>query len=617
MKSISSLLFPSKSTTFKILFFSAVITIIFSFRFLNCLPFSAYTREFNPETVATLLSYLIYSEENWTFPIGQIKSLAFPFESANIGNVGSIPLFAIFFKLISPVTGPIDYAVIIDIFTCFIAAFTTQKILVRLGIQNPVMLALGGFLVGTSFVLLNRSIWMQPYCVVSVAIYLVWFIALLNSLEKKYSLFSKGGLSLVMLFPIAILLDGYAFVAIYLGTSFLLFIEFHESLFSAKAESWRPFLNLIMVLFLAFILSNAALFIVGMYPPPRIEEAFTSYDFGMGGRYHVADLFSIIIPQNNVKFLSVPQSLPGKLSFPFTTDLLSDGQYEGISYIGTAMIFVWLYVIFKRINSKFIQFIKFKSTNYQYKTLSPWSKVSLACCFIFILSLGYELHVAGLSFTDFTLMPAAWLADRVPSLYNIRATGRLAICFTLFLTIEGIRQLSNYLKIDQYNNFRSSLSAYSFVFVIMLIQILEIYPHLKPIQAVKLDSIGGVYSPSDITRIKAIGKDRETVLMAPSVSSSSVEWESEAYGFVYYSKLKSNLYYLARNKRSEFLKIQSDIFMIENGNWQALMHEYGNNTLILIPDKLPSNIRAKVQDDFIEEKIGNVFVWHLKNSHKL
>ena len=52
----------------------------------------------------------------------------------------------------------------------------------------------------------------------------------------------------------------------------------------------------------------------------------------------------------------------------------------------------------------------------------------------FIFSLGYELHIFGKAFPNFNLMPAAWLSDRFPILYNIRATNRLAVLFSLFIS---------------------------------------------------------------------------------------------------------------------------------------------------------------------------------------
>ncbi|HJZ12276.1 MAG TPA: hypothetical protein VJ521_09005 [Acidobacteriota bacterium] len=60
------------------------IAALFSIRFLNCLPFSGFTRVFNYETVSTLTSFFIYAREPFSFPLGSIKGLTFPFAYANV-----------------------------------------------------------------------------------------------------------------------------------------------------------------------------------------------------------------------------------------------------------------------------------------------------------------------------------------------------------------------------------------------------------------------------------------------------------------------------------------------------------------------------------------------------
>ena len=74
------------------------VTILFSVRSIDALPFSGFSKTFNQETIATFASFLMFAQEPWSFPIGNIQGLAFPFSDGNIGNVGALPLFAMLFK---------------------------------------------------------------------------------------------------------------------------------------------------------------------------------------------------------------------------------------------------------------------------------------------------------------------------------------------------------------------------------------------------------------------------------------------------------------------------------------------------------------------------------------
>ena len=81
-----------------------------------------------------------------------------------------------------------------------------------------------------------------------------------------------------------------------------------------------------------------------MYPLPTSVGKFTSYDFAMGGRYHVADLFSPIIPIGENHLLSSSLSLFSRSNY-FPTINIANGHYLGLSYIGTSSILLWSFII--------------------------------------------------------------------------------------------------------------------------------------------------------------------------------------------------------------------------------------------------------------------------------
>jgi hypothetical protein len=600
---------------------ACLVTCIFSLHYLHCLPFSGYTREFNYETVATLISFLIYSQEPWSFPLGQIKSLTFPFEDANVGNVGALPLFAISFKALGTVFDyfkTFDYFVLVDLLSCFSTALFSQKILVKLGVNRFWLRALAALLTGSSLLLINRSVWLQPFCIVAGPIFLMWIYTIICFFEQKGTNWLND-VRYAMIFPIAILLDGYTFFGIMLGTGVLLIREFYEAFFGGLKSSRVRFIRLLSLCFIGVTLSYFALFVIGMYPMPKLAHTFTSYDFGMGGRYHVADLFSTFMPQGNRLFGVIPATLGLGSYFPLTTDILSEGQYEGIAYFGTPVLLIAiLYLIFWVVRPASERRPNLK-LHYKLTLLSPWTKIAIGVTGVFVFSLGYELHILGRPFPNFNLMPAAWIADRIPSLFNVRAPGRLASLLSFFLILELFRRVSIWL--DRPSNSwgckRNSLRLtnnqinVSIIFL-ALIHIAEISPFLIPVKAQPLFPIGGVFNKNEIAEIKKISSMHDLVMIAPSVRAADVQWEAEAFSFTYASKLRSNLYYLARTDPKHDQRIARDLQLIESGKWKLLQDEYQQRILIVIPIKMANKLRSLVDQDFEETIVGPVSVWSKK-----
>ena len=597
------------------------VTFIFALHYLKCLPFSGYTRLFNYETVTTLTSYFIYAQEDWSFPLGTIKSLTFPFEDANVGNVGALPLFAIGFKAMGSIFSyfkTFDYVVLVDLLSCFGTALFSQKILLNLGVRRFGLRALAALLTGSSFLLINRSIWLQPFCIVAGPIFLMWMYVTICFFQRK-GFNWLNDLQYAMIFPFAVLLDGYSFFGIIFGTGILLIREFYESYFGGAKSSWTRFIRLLSLCTLGVALSYLSLYLIGMYPLPQFPQNFTSYDFGMGGRYHVADLFSPFLPQGNRLFGVIPWVLGFVTYFPLTTDILSDGQYEGIAYVGTPVLIICLIYLIccvAKLTSNHAQGIR---NRYKLTLLSSWTKIAIGVAGVFSFSLGYELHILGHPFPSFNLMPAAWIADRIPSLFNVRAPGRLASLFSFFLILELFRRISVWLdtrstvlgsKISHFRPTNKQLNVA--ILFLALIHLAEISPFLVPVKAQQLFPLGGVFNEKEIANIKRISADYDLVLLAPSVRAADVKWETEAFSFAYASTLRSNLYYLARTDPKHDQRISRDLLFIESGKWSLLQDEYRERMLIVIPINMANKLRSQVDKDFKETIIGPVSVWSKK-----
>src|SRR4051794_32379373 len=83
------------------------VTAVFSLRWLNCLPFSGYFPALDSvDTLGFMGRFQVFAHEPFSFPLGTIHGLSFPFESAHISR-GAIPLLALLFKAAGQVYAPL------------------------------------------------------------------------------------------------------------------------------------------------------------------------------------------------------------------------------------------------------------------------------------------------------------------------------------------------------------------------------------------------------------------------------------------------------------------------------------------------------------------------------
>lgn len=592
--------------------------LVFGARFVDCLPFSGSTRAFNPETASTLYSFLIYAGEPWSFPIGRIDRLTFPFFDANIGNVGALPLLAIGTKLLGSAWvyfRTFDYFVFTELASSFLTAMFVQHALGMLGIYRFPVRAVGGFLAGTSFLLFTRSEWLQPFCVVAFPIFGAWIVLMLGALRRQ-SWNLRHDFAVLGSFPIAALLDTYALFAIMLGTAVIAAWEL-----VLDASSGRSLAGARGVRFSAYVLggtalSLGALWMIGMYPLPPVPSGFTSYDFGVGGRFHGANLLSLLTPVARGEPGVYPQSsLLVRLGFPFTTERFGRGQYEGVAYVGTALVAAMAGLAAYRFWRRFRPIDPVRDlfgvapSGFFY---SPWGKIGIGTAAVFAFSLGYELTVGGQTYPRFGGMPAAWLSDRFEALYNIRATGRLATLASIFLLIEVLR------RIDQLfvsTNWRAPASLkvegplYALLGSLVLVHAMEIAPFMKPFPSQRAAPIESDWAEPEVARLREISRGQRILMIAPSVWAVETGWVAKAFAAGYHSRLRSNLYYIARTYPEHDRKIARDLERVAEGSWPELEAEYGVPILFAVREPVPNALRDRVSAGYVEDSIGGVSFW--------
>jgi hypothetical protein len=81
---------------------------------------------------------------------------------------------------------------------------------------------------------------------------------------------------------------------------------------------------------------------------------------------------------------------------------------------------------------------------------SPWKKVGIASLCVFIFSLGYELHILGHAFPNFSGMPAAWMLDgeEVAATRQARAEAAQAAQMAAMLE-QGSKAVKNMGGVDE------------------------------------------------------------------------------------------------------------------------------------------------------------------------
>ena len=594
------------------------ITAVFSIRFIFLLPFSSSVRQGNYETAVSKIGFLIYAREDLTFPLGLIKSLTAPFQDANVGNMGAIPLFAVFFKMLAtvfPYFQTFDYFVLLEMLACFFTAFFAIHLMKKLGVSDiPYQVAAAG-LTGLSFLILIRSEWIQPFCVLSFPVIAAFFLLISGALVRR-SWRAGSDIAIVFLFPVSILLDAYIFAALAFASAFLIMWEIYEGFVRGLRVSLHRATRLSVCLIIGVLLAIGALWAIGMFPVPMVDIHFTSYDFGLGGRYHVADLLSPVVPVHEL-------SLLGTLLFPLTTADLAAGQYEGIAYIGTATIFLGLMVFILKLllhwgkHSQWKTFRLNPRERQRPKLWSPWAKIGFSSLFVFILSLGYQLHIGGRPFPDFFGMPAAWAADLVPPLYQFRAPGRWSAVLSIFLIITTIKLFHKTIndrrwRSTQFGKTQIKRLGYGILFISLLVHVTDISPLIRPVASQPSEPLEGVFTHEQISLLQTLGRSRPTVFFAPSVHAAGT-WTKQAFSAAYYMETRSNLYNVARKVPEHYAKIRSDLNQIINGNWDSLNREYGNNIIIALPHDHAEPLRAQKIDRYEELSVGPISFWKLKS----
>lgn len=592
----------SKLAAFQTLLCAVFVTSIFSLRWRNCLPFSGYMPVLTGgDHVETWGRYLIYAKEPFGFPIGLIKGFGFPFHIFNISR-GPVELFAILFKFLSKIYAPFSefyYFVLFELVCVFLVGYFTCLILESFRIRSFWIKLLGTTVVSLSFPLLHRSSYFygMSYQMAYFPIYTAFFYFLI----RIYNFHDmKSFFLLTLFFLILSFFNEYALFGVYfifLISISLIFLKF--ILNRNKADYDRLFfavpafiLGIIMTFLVLFILGNQENLTVLPDQSPLTTRYDTGWGYGggYGGGFHVADVFSVVIPPEDKEGIPLnrkcgPTSYLSRMGFPITTNDLQDGQYEGFAYLGTVTIFILLFLIF----SKVLSFIRNRRIEFLKLKLGIASKlfmvneifslpviIGISVIILYIFSLGYIIHIGGVRLNNIPT-PSLIVAGIWPRFMLVRALGRLAIPFMLYVTIAAIVWLGKYLYPYLYSKvMHKIIPVVSVIIFLMIAHVTEIWGYLKPPQVTYGNEIANVVGKEDQALIKRLLKGKRALMVVPAIRDN-FEWERICYSLAFHSNVALSGAIIYIGLPPKYIKqYDSDIKCILNGNVSDVFNRYGD-----------------------------------------
>ena len=274
------------------------------------------------------LGWAFYKNEPWHFPLGKVMSYNYPV-GTNVGFTDSIPLLAIFFKLLAPLLSDDFQYFGIWLFSCHLLAAYFTILFLRLFKVNAVVILVAAIFVAANPVLIHRG--MHPaLCAQWMLIACIYFYFLDPGLYTGKILRYQ-----FVVLMLSALINPYLCLMV-VGFTLLAMVKL---CFNDKTISKKRFF-----VYLASSLVCAAFlwYITGMISFGRKE------DLGVGGAYGLYTM--------NLNSL---YNAGGWSKLTHSYDWVSWHQYEGFMYLGAGMLLLVLllaiYSIFVFIGRKKIE----------------------------------------------------------------------------------------------------------------------------------------------------------------------------------------------------------------------------------------------------------------------
>lgn len=543
---------------------SAAVSAIFSIRWGNCLPGSGFMPLMRDgDSIAFFSKYLFYARESFGYPIGLLDGVGFPFRNASLSG-GSIPLGGILFKLLSRIDSTfLDffYYPFLEIVSVFLTAVFTILILKSAGIQTFWWRFLGAILVGLCPALLFRSseYYGVTFAVMNFPIYLTaayFVIQICRTHSWPYAF------ALALLFPLSALTEPYVLFALgFMGAVLLGVLILFELLHGNHAQGTRSIVlllsSIVCGLFLSFAtrqaLGDNALLVSGA-SASVLEGRYSTtsgYGGGWGGGFHAADLLTFFIPPKDAGahppfYGQGPTAFPVQFGFPLSTGRLQEGQFEGFAYLGTIVIGILFILILVRllevardpratVSSLGLRL----RVAFQFKSgIGAGRILGIASFALFVLSLGYIVHVAGTRLNDLPT-PGLILTMLWQTLIYMRSLGRLDLAFMLFVTFVIL--VRSGLRLETWvlhGNTKWRPIAFALVCLAAgTVHFIEIRGYLVQAPVTRGNDIANQFNAADVAVIHSSTGGKKAVIIYPSLRGGSLAWFKTSYALGFHANI--------------------------------------------------------------------------------
>lgn len=576
---------------------SIIITIPFIKRWITCLPFSGKLPLINNgDHLSFLGRYFYFLNSKANFPLGRIDNLSIPFVDSNISR-GGLPFFTFPLKALHLLDINIqnfNFFAFSEFFGFFVTAYLAFEIFNSFKIESIIYKFLGVFLICYAPFFLFRSSYMYGISFVFLAtpLYLLWILTRLKL--SNYDLSLKKISLYTLVFIISILINNYVLISITLSGAFILLIKIILYLINpAKinlASAKEEFLLFSCSLIFSFLFINLLGGQKIERPHPEITVLTDRYNpngrgGGYGGGIHLADLLSPITPQGVLKYpKGGEEALISKLGFPISTDRWRNGQSDGFAFIGSISTFLLLLVLLH------FMYKKLPQLNYNRKNLISLLKkesflIVLSCLFIFLVSMGYILHINGIRYYD-VITPAIIINLAYPKMLIVRSLGRLATQFSLMLIIFLIVYIYKNLKIK--NNKITLVIA----LICCALQFYESNVFLKAPTAAE-NELFNLYTQDETKKIERFFESKNLLILS-SFLRENVKWGKCIYSLGLKNDLKLTGPTVGMGPTIPQMKIYNrDKRMAQSLNFEGLSKNYHNFVIALNKNYIDKAILKK------------------------
>ena len=325
------------------------------------------------------LGWRAFRASSWQFPIGMLDVLAYPNRTSVIFT-DSIPVFAVLFKLLSPIL-PSDFQYFgLWGITCFVLQGIFAGRIINRYSTNRIATVAASLLFPLAPVMINRMFWhtaLAGQWIILFALDLVFNCEKYRSKKKTFLTITLLGVLAASIHLYFVLICGIVVVG-YMMEEIL---------------DYRNVKRAIVVLFDFLLSASAVTFLLGGF-----SSGMQAQNVGLGS-------FSF-----NLNGFFNPQ---GWSCIFKDMSLYGDGQYEGFGYLGAACIFAGV-----------LAFICFIGNSKSLKNLKEnWKKI---LALIFILLVSMVVAVSPVVTLDDKLIKAFTFPKAITDIWSIfRATGRL------------------------------------------------------------------------------------------------------------------------------------------------------------------------------------------------